>query len=200
MLQRPEFILEVDEISLLTDTLGMMIVPEGEGLSDDLLAYQNLSFDELNGMIVNVLTPIAKAYGHTTSGKKKKELIDAIISGPKIRSQQYENVLDMIMQCWFMKPLPKIEAFKIGSTNETSILEAVKELASYDENISVHMNPMEMGLVQCLKHSYLCTSVDGLIQLEIDGVLEFVPLEFKTFSSYDSWNDSFATAADIGKF
>ena len=38
MLQRPEFILEVDEISLLPDTLGMMIVPEGEGLSDDLLA------------------------------------------------------------------------------------------------------------------------------------------------------------------
>ena len=62
----------MDEISLLTDTLGMMIVPEGEGLSDDLLAYQNVSFDELNGMIVNVLTPIAKAYGHTTSGKKKK--------------------------------------------------------------------------------------------------------------------------------
>ena len=200
MLRRPEFILEVDEIALLTDMLGMMIVPEGEGLSDDLLAYQNSSFDELNKMTVSVLTPIAKAYGHTTSGKKKKEIIDAIISGPKIRSQQYENVLDMIMQCWFMKPLPKIEAFKIGSTNETSILEAVKEIASLDDNISVHMNSMKMGLVQCLTHSYLCTSVDGLIQLKIDGVLENVPLEFKTFSSYDSWNNALATAADIGKF
>ena len=87
MLQRPEFILEVDEIALLTDRLGMMIVHEGEGLSDDLLAYQNSSFDKLNGMTVHVLTPIAKAYGHTTSGKKMKELIDDIISGPKIRSQ-----------------------------------------------------------------------------------------------------------------
>jgi len=69
MLQRPEFILEVDEIVLLTDTLGMMIMPEGEGLSGDLLAYQNNSFDELNGMTVNALTPIAKAYGHAISGK-----------------------------------------------------------------------------------------------------------------------------------
>jgi len=85
------------------------------------------------------------------------------------------------MQCWFTKPLPKIEAFKIGSTNETSILEAVKEIASLDDNISAHMNPMEMGLVQCLTHSYLCTSVDGLIQPKIDGVLENVPLEFNFF-------------------
>ena len=27
-----------------------------------------------------------------------------------------------------------------------------------------------------------------------------VPLEFKTFSSYDSWEDSLQTATDIGKY
>ena len=43
------------------------------------------------------------------------------------------------------------------------------------------MNPMEMGLVQCLTHSYLYTSFDELIQLEIDGLTENVPLEFKRF-------------------
>ena len=40
-----------------------------EDLSDDILAYQNNSFDELNGMPVNLLIPIAN--GHATSGKKK---------------------------------------------------------------------------------------------------------------------------------
>ena len=147
MLQRLEFILEVDEISLLADILVMMIVPDENGFSDDLLVYQKNPSNELNGMIVGALNPIAKVCGHTTSGNKKKELVYAIISVPKISSQQYENVLDMIIQCWFMKPLPKIEAFKIGSSNDTSILEVVKEIVALDENISVHVNPMEMGLV-----------------------------------------------------
>ena len=51
-----------------------------------------------------------------------------------------------------------------------------------------------------MTHSYLCISVDGLFQLEIDGALENVPLELKTFYSYDSWNDALSTAADVDKF
>ena len=45
------------------------------------------------------------------------------------------------MQCRFMKPPPKKEAFKIGSTNETSIFKAVEEVVSLDESISVYLNP-----------------------------------------------------------
>ena len=64
----------------------MMRVPEGEGLSDDLLAHQSKSVDELKTLNVSSLSPIANSYGHTVSEKKKKELIDIIISGPKKRT------------------------------------------------------------------------------------------------------------------
>ena len=62
-------------------------------------------------------------------------------------SAGYESVHDMVMQCWFMKPLPKKEAFKIGGTNESSILRAVEKLAILDDNISVELKPREFGLV-----------------------------------------------------
>ena len=73
-----------------------------------------------------------------------------------------------------MKSLPRKAAFKIGSTNEFSVLSAVEEVAVLDDNISVKSRPIEIGLVQCLTHSYLCTSVDRLVQLNIDGVLQNV--------------------------
>ena len=67
-------------------------------------------------------------------------------------------------------------------------------------NISIESSPSEVGLLQCLTHNYLCTSFDGLVQLNIDGVLQNVPLEFKTFSSYDSWEAYLQMANDVGKY
>ena len=46
-------------------------------------------------MIVSAFTPIANECGHATFGEKKRELIDAMTSGPKISSQQHENALEM---------------------------------------------------------------------------------------------------------
>ena len=61
----------------------MMSIPEGEGLSDDVLSQQTKSVEELKKMNVDTLKPIAKSYGHTISGKKKQDLIDVIRIGPK---------------------------------------------------------------------------------------------------------------------
>ena len=80
-----------------------------------------------------------------------------------------------------MKPLPRKEAFKIGSKKESSILRAVEEIAVLDGNIFIKSSPVEVGLLQCLTHNYLCTSVDGLVQMNIDGVLQNVPLVLKKF-------------------
>ena len=44
----------------------------------------------------------------------------------------------------------------------------------------MHSNPKEFGLVQCLTHSYICTSADGLAQLKIDELMEDILLEFKS--------------------
>ena len=55
-------------------------------------------------------------------------------------------------------------------------------------------------MVKCLTCSYLRTSADGHIQLEIDRVLEYIHLELKIVSSYDSWEDCLQTATDIRTF
>ena len=77
-------------------------------------------------------------------------------------SAGYESVHDMVMQCWFMKLFPKKEVFETGGTNESSILRAVEEVAILDDNISLESDPREIGLVQCLAHSYLCTSANAI--------------------------------------
>ena len=82
MLQQLSTTMDCDEISFLKDNLGMMSIPEGEGLSDDVLSQQTKSVEELKKMNVDTLKPIAKSYGHTISGKKKQDLIDAIRIGP----------------------------------------------------------------------------------------------------------------------
>ena len=99
-----------------------------------------------------------------------------------------------------MKPLLRKEAFEIGNTNELSTLRTVEEISVLDGNISIESNPSEVALFQCLTHNYLCISANGLVQLNIDGVLENFPSEFKIISSYDSWEPYLQTANDIGKF
>ena len=47
MLQQLSTTMDGDEIRFLTDNLGMMSIPEGEGLSDDVLSQQTKSVEEL---------------------------------------------------------------------------------------------------------------------------------------------------------
>ena len=70
------------------------------------------------------------------------------------------------------------------------------EILKYQSYIKFYF----VGILQYLTHSYLCTSVDGLVQMNIDGVLQNVPLEFKTFSAYISWEASLQIANEIGKY
>ena len=100
--------------------------------------------NKLKSISIDTLKPITKSYGHTISGKKKQDLIDTIRIGPK-KSAEYKNVLNTVIQCWFMKPLPKKEAFKIGGTNESSILRVVEKVAILDDNISVEQSQEKLA-------------------------------------------------------
>ena len=80
--------------------------------------------EELVKLKIPQLKPIAKAFNRKVSTLKKADLINEILKGPSVLKQKGTE-MDEIVKCWFMKPLPKTDAIKIGSTNESSVLGAV---------------------------------------------------------------------------
>lgn len=190
----------------LSQTIGMRVDRPDTDLSDDLLAKALLPIPELNKLTVRELKDICRAYRRKVTGNKSV-LIQRVQEGPVI-SVEYElqgSLIDEIIKCWMMKPLPKTDAMKIGSVNEAKVLESITNFvaatSSTNEQVQILGEPMTFGLVSCQNKPWLATSVDGLTVLTVeDGTPVEVPIEIKTFSGDESKEKANDIAKNFGEF
>ena len=191
-------LLDNEQCTFLQSSLGISTKTGNKEVDQEYLRYKDESQSNLLKLKRQQLVDIAKEYGHPISGNKP-ELVTRILSGPK----KYENIgsnLDEIVKGWFLKPLPKTHAFKQGSANEEYVLKSLKVIETFDNDIKIERDVETFGLVCGITDRWLSGSVDGVIDLNIDGTIHSVPVEIKTFSAPGSIEDLAEITTSIGMY
>lgn len=82
-----------------------------------------------------------------------------------------------------MKPLEKGQSFCLGTLNERSVLKAIRNRHLVKRTIKVEQGPTEFGLVRRADKPWLATSVDGFMDLNIQGSIHLTDVEINTMSA-----------------
>ena len=98
------------------------------------------------------------------------------------------TIMDEIIKCWFLKPLKRSKAMKLGSVNEHDVLKSLTSfLITHDKELEVTIQPICFGLVTKKRDRWLSTSADGIMECRLGQELisKITPIEIKTFSDRD---------------
>ena len=99
-----------------------------------------------------------------------------------------------------MKPLPKTHAVKQGSANEEYVLKSLKVIETFDNDIKIERDVETLGLVWGITDRWLSGYVYSVVDLNIDGTIQSVPVEIKTFSASESLEEVAEVTTSIEKY
>ena len=111
-----------EEVVFMNLSLGISTITGNEHVDLQYTDYKDKSESELIKLKRPELVDILREYGHSLSGTKP-DLVKRIKSGPK-QSEISGSNLDEIVKAWFLKPLPRTDAFEQGSANESFVLKS----------------------------------------------------------------------------
>ena len=72
--------------------------------------------------------------------------------------------------------MPKKQVFKIGGSNEQTVLHTINNIDLHDHTITIKQKPEIFGLCCNTDEKWLAGSIDSIIDHEIEGIVYSVPI------------------------
>jgi hypothetical protein len=111
---------------------------------------------------------ICNSYGHPISGNRI-DLVGRHGTNPEARLPQTD--MERLVRAWFMKPFARKHCLRLGSIIDYFFVNAMRNIDLFDVYLKVDKGPYKFGLVRREDKLWLATSVDGMLDLNMGGIV-----------------------------